>query len=211
MQRFSKTTANNIKTSFFNDVQQGSTNRFSISAHSSLLYLGRMSRNSFGSLLRGSLMSSIVSRSVASWKIQSSSHQTKYSVWTWDIKSARPLFQPLFSGSLKYRIFSSFSSSPTISESFINDAFVGDKIQLLEICQQNCVTISWTVVRNNNRYFGIIISYAFNKSLQTTMPPFISCTFENILVTTLEYWWQLNSPQCHQNNAKHSWRFWWRL
>ena len=44
MQRFSKTTANNIKTSFFNDVQQGSSNHFSISAHSSLSW---MSRNSF--------------------------------------------------------------------------------------------------------------------------------------------------------------------
>ena len=125
-------------------------------------------------MVRESLMPSMVSRLVSSWKIQSSSHQTKYSVWTWEIKSARPLFQPLFSGSLKYRIFSSFSSSLTITDSFINDAWNGDNIQLLVTCQQKSVTISWTVVCNNDWYLRVIIPYAVNKSLQATMPPYIS-------------------------------------
>ena len=172
MQWFSETAANNIETSVFNYVQQGSTNQFSL-VWADLLwdeYWGI----SLGTLVRESLVSSIVSRLVLSWKIQSSSHQTKYSVWTWEIKSARPLFQPLFSGSLKYRIFSSFSSSFTISDSFINDALEGDKIQLSVTCQQKCVTISWTVVCNDNWYLRVIISYAFNKSLQATMSPYIS-------------------------------------
>ena len=105
------------------------------------------------SLISGSLVPSIVLRLNLSWKKKSSSHETKYSVWTWETKSARPLNQPLFSGILKYRICMSFSSLWTISDSFIIDAGLSSaiiidklgwyfRILCTSLCKQPCLLFS---------------------------------------------------------------------
>ena len=142
---------------------------------------------------------------MAPLKIKSPSHVTKYSVWTWEINTARPLFQPLSSGNLKYRMFLSFWIFLTISDSEIICSFtwLNQKFRLILshtrhkirlIYRLYCIaymvkaiwyrwlwitivsTIAWTVISDNNRNKWIIFSNTFDKSIKTTIS---SVSFDN--------------------------------
>ena len=138
---------------------------------------------------------------VSSWKKKSPSQVTKYSVWTWEIKTARPLFQPLSSGNLKYRTCLSFSISWTIFELFIICSFVRSIFHNAFFAKWRVfyLTFSWTIIGDNNRYDRVIFANTLNQSIQTSVS---SISFDDNRNFFVDVPWCLWCITCLNENSK---------